>query len=158
MTILYVEDDELTRLTIAQRLRRRGLDVIDVASGEQALDVALNAGNLSAVLLDISLPGIDGVDTYRHLRQMYPGLAAVVMSASLSADVRQSFLDLGVLDRNLLEKPCQFSHLQGALQTIQAEVETIRPMSKEACHADDNLRVHRCGSCPDGLRTYGCAG
>jgi CheY-like chemotaxis protein len=128
MTILYVEDDELTRLTIAQRLRRRGLDVIDVGSGEQALDLAPNARNLSAALLDINLPGIDGVETYRRLRQLHPTLAAVVMSASLSADARQSLLDLGVPDRCLLGKPCQFSHLQGALQGIRGEVETIRPM------------------------------
>ena len=118
MAIIYVEDDELTRLTIAQRLRRRGLDVVDVESGEQAIEFAVRDCNFSGAILDVDLPGIDGVETYRRLRRLQPGLAAVVMSGALSADTRQSFLELGVPGACLLDKPCAFSRLQAALQGL----------------------------------------
>ena len=55
MTIMCVEDDELTRRAIAARLRRRGLDVIEATSGEQAIAVATDTPELGAVLLDVAL-------------------------------------------------------------------------------------------------------
>jgi len=118
MTIIYVEDDELMRTTVARRLRRRGLDVIEAESGEQGIELAVDTLNLRAVVLDVSLPGIDGVETYRRLKRLQPGLHAVVVSGSLFAGTRQSFLDLGVPEHCLLGKPCQLSQIEDALQSV----------------------------------------
>ena len=117
MSLIYVEDDELLRQTVARRLRRCGVDVIEAESGEQAVEFAKEIGFQSA-LLDVDLPGIDGVETYRRLRKLQPKLTAVVMSGSLSAANRQSFLELGVPGSHLLDKPCLFSQLQGVLQSV----------------------------------------
>jgi len=117
MSIIYVEDDELLRQTVSRRLRRWGADVVEAESGEQAVEFAKETG-FTGALLDVELPGIDGVETYRRLRLLQPGLPAVVMSGSLSAGRRQSFLELGVPGHCLLNKPCLFAQLQGALQSV----------------------------------------
>lgn len=118
MPILYVEDDPLTRATIANRLRRRGYNVVEAASGEEALELAADESpSFSLALLDVDLPGINGLETYRQLRARDPSLPAVVCSASLPLGVRAPFLELGVPDACLLDKPCGFSKLLTALDS-----------------------------------------
>ena len=102
MAILYVEDDALTRQAIAGRLRRRGHTIIEATSGEEALDLA-SMTHPCLALLDIDLPGVDGVETYRKLLELFPRLAAVVCSATLTTQRRKSFQTLGIAEERLLE-------------------------------------------------------
>jgi CheY-like chemotaxis protein len=118
MSILYVEDDPLTRETIARRLRRRGFHVVEVASGEQALELASDGLQIKVALLDVDLPGINGIETLRRLRKHRPTLPAVVCSASLPLGLRQPFRELGVSDNCLLSKPCPFAELLVALEYV----------------------------------------
>lgn len=116
MAILYVEDDELTRAAVAGRLRRRGYEVLEAGTGEEALALAAQSDDLEGVILDIELPGINGLETFRQLRDARPRLAAVVCSASLPTGVRQPLLELGIPATCLLSKPCQFDALLAALE------------------------------------------
>lgn len=117
MVLLVVDDDELLRQTIARRLRRCGHEVVEANSGEQAVELAKET-NFDCALLDVDLPGADGLETYRQLRQTQPGITAVVLSGLLSAANRRSFMDLGVSGNCLIDKPCPLSQLQGALQSV----------------------------------------
>lgn len=114
--ILYVEDDALTRRSIRQRLIRRGFAVLHAASGEEALAAVKGGAAPRVALLDLELPGIDGVETYRRLREVYPDLAAVVCSANLTAGARRILLEMGVPEHCLLTKPCAFQDILDALQ------------------------------------------
>lgn len=114
--ILYVEDDALTRQSIRQQLTRRGFAVLHAASGEEALAAVKEGPAPRIALLDVELPGIDGVETYRRLREAYPDLAAVVCSANLTAGVRRVLLEMGVPEHCLLTKPCTFRAILDALQ------------------------------------------
>ena len=121
MPILYVEDDALTRQTIAGRLRRRGYMVVEASSGEDALIHAARYPSIALALLDVDLPGINGLETLRRLRELHPAIPAVVCSASLPLGTRQPFLELGVPEGCLLAKPCPFSHLLSALQSVMGD-------------------------------------
>jgi CheY-like chemotaxis protein len=123
MSILYVEDDTLTRQTIARRLRRRGYTVVEAQSGEEALSCATGHSFFSVVLLDVDLPGINGLETYRSLREIQPGLPAVVCSGCLSVVIHQGFSELGVPGQFLLVKPCLFSELLSALRAARGETD-----------------------------------
>jgi two-component system KDP operon response regulator KdpE len=65
--VLLVEDDKLLRRTLRASLRSWNFEVLEADSGEEALTLVTNGGP-DLVLLDLSLPGIDGIETLRHLR------------------------------------------------------------------------------------------
>jgi len=116
--ILYVEDDALTRQTIAGRLRRRGHTIIEATSGEEALQLVTTLPRPCVALLDIDLPGVDGLETYRKLLEMFPLLPAVVCSATLTDGRRSSFHKLGIPEERLLPKPCPFERILAAIDSV----------------------------------------
>jgi len=61
-TVLVVDDDPLVRMTIADMLRLGGFNVLEAASGSQALDVVTNGQSVAALVTDVRMPGMDGVD------------------------------------------------------------------------------------------------
>lgn len=114
--LLYVEDDILTRQSVSARLTRRGLTVHAVESGEQALQFIRGGFIPAALLLDLQLPGIDGIETYTRMRQEFQGLPVVVCSAHLPEPVRDRLQRLGIPAERLLVKPCPFQQLLQAVQ------------------------------------------
>ena len=85
--VLVVDDEKLIRWSVAERLQRNGFEVLSAESGEQALEmVAATPPDL--MLLDVRLPGIDGVQTLQRALSLHPDLAVLMMSASGRARVR----------------------------------------------------------------------
>ena len=81
MRVLIVEDDALVRETAAAALEDAGFDVVEVATGEDALAQARTGTD--AVLLDIQLPGrLDGWDVAERLREQRPDLPIVYASGA----------------------------------------------------------------------------
>lgn len=83
-TVLVVDDDDLTRKLVAERLERKGLHVVRARDGREALQLARSASP-ALVLLDIQMPGLSGFEVLRHLRDE-PGagqLKCVAMTASV---------------------------------------------------------------------------
>ncbi len=66
--ILLIDDDDLLRRSLAFNLERAGFRAITAASAEAALAI-VRSETPDLVLLDIGLPGMDGLDALRHLRQ-----------------------------------------------------------------------------------------
>jgi len=116
--ILYVEDDPLTLRSVSDRLRRHGVGVLAAESGEQALNLVQDHPALSAVLVDLNLPGIDGLETYARLTISYPGLPLVVCSAHTEDSVRHRLRSMGVPERCHLRKPCPFRQLLAAIEDV----------------------------------------
>ncbi len=117
LTVLYVEDDALTRQSVSNRLARQGVHVLAAASGEEALQLVASLPNLGAALLDVQLPGIDGLETYLRLREAYPHLAVVFCSAHLDAPTKDRLTAWGIPHDRLLQKPCPFSRVLAALES-----------------------------------------
>jgi two-component system KDP operon response regulator KdpE len=66
-SVLVTEDDALLRTAVRASLRAHDYDVVEAASGEEALTCVAN-GHPDLVILDLSLPGIDGIEALRHMR------------------------------------------------------------------------------------------
>ncbi|MGC8476560.1 MAG: response regulator [Acetobacteraceae bacterium] len=81
--VLVVEDDATNRALIGAALARHGFTAFPATSGEDALRMAEHDG-LDAVLLDLMLPGIDGIETARRIRAL-PGRASVIPLIALTA-------------------------------------------------------------------------
>ena len=80
--LLLVVDDEDAVRRIAERMGQRlGLEVITAPDGESAVALSrLHAGNLSCALIDLTMPGMDGFECLQALREIRPGLPAVLSS------------------------------------------------------------------------------
>ncbi|MGJ8524710.1 Transcriptional regulatory protein QseB [Halomonadaceae bacterium LMG 33818] len=114
MRILLVEDDPLLGDGVETALTHDGYEVNWVKSGEEALD-ALKTEEFSAVLLDLSLPGIDGMDVLEELRQS-DNLPVVILTARDAVDDRVSGLDAGADDYIL--KPFELDELLARLRMV----------------------------------------
>ena len=109
-TILVVEDERLVRAGIRMLLSDEGYDVLDAASPEEALALLDEHGAAFDVLLtDIVMPGMNGPELARKLRERDPDLAVVFMSGfSDRALVEQGRIESGV---PVLEKPFEEAEL-----------------------------------------------
>ncbi len=75
-----VDDDENLRVVVERWLRKDGCDVTCLASGEECL-AALAEEEPEAICLDINMPGLSGIETLERIRDRYPALPVVVLTA-----------------------------------------------------------------------------
>ncbi len=79
--ILIVEDEFLIRLTLAEALSEDGFDVIEAASGKEAVDLLASHQDVALLLTDIQLPGgMNGIEVARAARCMTPDLPVIYMT------------------------------------------------------------------------------
>jgi CheY-like chemotaxis protein len=79
--ILLAEDEVLTRFTLSHWLRAQGHEVLEAASGDEAITVLGSVLEIDLVVTDIEMPGrLDGLGLARHVREMAPGLPVIVVS------------------------------------------------------------------------------
>ncbi|WP_293476234.1 cell cycle histidine kinase CckA [Phenylobacterium sp.] len=108
--ILFVEDEDAVRGVAAKLLRARGYEVIEAASGEEALEIAeTHAGEIDLMISDVVMPGMQGPDLLKQARQ-YLGAAPVMF---ISGYAESEFSDLLEGERNVsfLPKPIDIKTL-----------------------------------------------
>ena len=124
--VLVVDDEKLIRWSVTERLQRNGYDVVSAESGEQALElVAAQPPDL--MLLDVRLPGIDGVQTLQRALSVHPELAVLMMSAHSTVDIAVDAMKHGAVD--FLVKPFPFQALDAAVQRALATARTRRQVA-----------------------------
>ena len=88
-SILVIDDDPAVRMTIKLLLERDGHTVTDASDGRAGIKT-LNAGGIDLLIVDIFMPGMDGIETIREVRKHQPHVPAIVMSGtSLDGPTRQ---------------------------------------------------------------------
>lgn len=108
--ILFVEDEDAVRGVAAKLLRARGYEVIEAASGEEALELAeVHAGEIDLMISDVVMPGMQGPDLLKHARQYLAG--APVMFISGYAEAEFSNLLEGEENISFLPKPIDIKTL-----------------------------------------------
>ena len=94
--VLIVDDEKNLRTTLADILRDEGYQVDIAATGEEALDIC-SKNNYDIVLLDVRMPGIGGVETFRRIRRHQEGVRVILMSAYSVEGLKQAALDEGAI-------------------------------------------------------------
>lgn len=79
--ILVIDDDDLVRTAVRQMLENKGFDVVVASHGQQALRI-LDGGRFDAILVDIFMPDMDGLETIRAFRERSPEITIVAMSGT----------------------------------------------------------------------------
>jgi DNA-binding response OmpR family regulator len=107
-TLLVVDDDPMNRDALSRRLTRTGYTVLTADSGPNAL-AAIRANRVDAVLLDVMMPGMSGLDTLRQLRESrsVAELPVIMVTAKDGSDDVVEALDLGAND--YVTKPIDYA-------------------------------------------------
>jgi CheY-like chemotaxis protein len=116
LRILVVDDDREIVRGLSVRLRAAGYDVFAAGDGNAGLAAALGS-RPDAILLDIRVPGMDGLEVLQQLRQHAEtgSVPVIVLSANVVAQTRLRAMELGA--RCFLEKPYSAAGLLSALQS-----------------------------------------
>jgi two-component system response regulator MprA len=115
MRILVVDDDAAVRDSLARTLRFEGYQVDAACDGRQALD-AVHTDEPDAMVLDVSMPGLDGLETCRQLRAEGVLLPVLMVTARDSVGDRVAGLDAGADD--YLVKPFALQELLARLRAL----------------------------------------
>lgn len=131
LRLLAVDDDRnyLRRLQIV--LTRAGFDVVTATDGPTALDRIRRDRDISVLLIDLSMPGMDGIETVRHAREAssFPGLYAILLTASDGTEVKLRALDSGLDD--FLTKSSSDSEILAKLRSAARRLEMERRLHLE---------------------------
>ncbi len=118
-SILVIDDESLTLRTISRALREEGFDVFVAMNGEDGLRVLLEE-KPDLALVDVVLPGIDGIEVLRQIKKQSPTTIVVMMSAYKVVDRAVESMKLGAYD--YLTKPF---HLSDMTNTIRRASEML---------------------------------
>src|SRR5262245_12668637 len=110
--VMVVDDEEEVRLVLSEFLSGRGYEVTMAESGLQALDLLASAVP-DVVLLDVSMPEMDGVETLKRLLSSRPGLSVIMVTANADVGVTSKLLALGASD--YIPKPFDLEYLDQAI-------------------------------------------
>ena len=113
-TILIVDDEKNTLKMLSQGLKMRGYQALTAASGEEALQQCIKS-DVDLVLLDIRMEnGMDGVQTLVKLRERYPKLNVVMMSAQQDIEIAVTTMELGA--KRYITKPISIDKILSSVQ------------------------------------------
>lgn len=109
MKILVVDDEKKIADVLAERLTIRGFDAAPVYDGNSALERLKSENNIEAMILDLRLPDIDGIEVLRQTRQSYPRIKVAILSGHASDLDFRTCLDLGAVA--CFQKPADISEI-----------------------------------------------
>lgn len=95
--ILVVDDEELIRRTVAKILRKADHEVVLAADGAEAIELAKQE-SFDMVISDVRMPGIDGVETIRRIKEIQPEIYAIIITGYASEETPVQALKVGVND------------------------------------------------------------
>ena len=99
---LIVDDEKNIRMTLVQALEMLDIETETAVNGEDALD-KIRDKDFALVLLDLKMPGTDGMEVLRRLVQEKPGLKVIIITAYGSVDTAVAAMKIGAAD--YLQKP-----------------------------------------------------
>ena len=115
--ILLIEDNEMNRDMLSRRLTRRGYEVVIAVDGEQGIAMA-RSERPALILMDMSLPGMDGWEATRQLKAMpeTQGLPVIALTAHAMAGDREKAMAAGCDDFDT--KPVDLDRLLGKIAAL----------------------------------------
>jgi DNA-binding NtrC family response regulator len=108
-TVLLVDDEAGLTTILAKRLSSRGLSVKTAASGEEGLETLRQDSGIGVAVLDVNMPGLDGLETLRALKEIRPEVEAILLTGYPSPEGALEGMRLGAYE--FLSKPCDTNEL-----------------------------------------------
>ncbi|HBK85916.1 MAG TPA: DNA-binding response regulator, partial [Firmicutes bacterium] len=128
--VLVLDDEIRIRGFIVVNLESNGFEVVEAASGEEALRIAHTQPDIQIALLDIMLPGIDGIEVCRELRQSYPAMGIIMLTAKEQEQDKVSGLEAGADD--YVVKPFSPNELIARVNALLRRVTLVEQVSSSS--------------------------
>lgn len=116
--VLIVDDEEDFSAALSERMNAHGLKVNTASNGADALE-KVQQGAYDAIILDLVMPGMDGIETLKRIREKKPELQVILLTGQASLQKGLESMKLGALD--FLEKPADFSSLMEKIKEAKAK-------------------------------------
>lgn len=126
---LLVDDEERFLSTTKILLEKRGLAVSTAKSGIEALKV-LDEKRIDIVILDVQMPGMDGVEVLRKIKQRFPLLEVIMLTGHASLESAVEGLKLGAFD--YVMKPCNVPDMLEKIKEAYAKKQAIEDKIRKA--------------------------
>lgn len=117
INLLIVDDEERFLYTTKILMEKRGIKTRTAASGPDALQV-LEEALADVVVLDVKMPGMDGVETLKRIKRKYPMIEVIMLTGHASVDSAVDGMKLGAFD--YVMKPCDIPDLMEKVQNAYA--------------------------------------
>lgn len=134
MKIMLVDDEERFLLTTSKLMEKLGFAVLTAASGDQCLKL-LEKQSVHVVILDVKMPGMDGIETLKNIKRLYPLIEVIMLTGHATAESAVDGLKSGATD--YLTKPISVDDLiakaDGAFarrQVIEQKIRSARDGEK----------------------------
>lgn len=114
ISILVVDDEREFTEILAQRLGKRGYAVKTAPDGATALKVLEDDESIEIVVLDIAMPGMNGIDTLKAMKNANPLLEIIMLTGQATVDTAVEAIKQGAF--NYLSKPCEIDDLNAFIE------------------------------------------
>ncbi len=118
--ILVLDDDDVTRKSLVELLSGYGYESFALETGEMALRSAMN-DEFDIALVDLKMPGMDGIEVLRRLKTVKPGIQVIMITAFATVETAVEAMKLGAFD--YITKPFKGEALDGVIKSSIEETE-----------------------------------
>ena len=125
--VLLVDDEEDFLTVLSDRLEARNLKVSKASRGEEAIKIA-DEQEFDAILLDLAMPGMDGLETLKRIKEAHPDAEIIMLTGHGSVQAGVEAMKLGAED--FLEKPVDIKELMAKIN--EAKEKRILVLQKKA--------------------------
>jgi len=129
--VLLVDDEVDFLDTVVKRIQKRKVNALGAKNGEEALAL-LKQTPVDVVVLDVKMPGLDGIEVLREIKRKYPLVEVIMLTGHASLEVAIEGMELGAFD--FLMKPVEIDELlyklQDANKRRSIQLEKIKGMEK----------------------------
>ena len=107
--IMLVDDEVPFVETMVKRLTKRKIETITAFSGEEGLEKLKTHQNLDVIVLDVKMPGMDGLETLKEIKTVSPLIEVIMLTGHATIELAIDGMKLGAYD--FLLKPCEIEEL-----------------------------------------------
>ena len=133
--ILVVDDEAAIREFVVINLKRAGYETVEAGTGEEAIDIFFNNDDFQVVLLDIMMPGIDGLSVCKQIRAKNATVGIIMLTAKSQEMDKVSALMMGADD--YMTKPFSPTELVARVDSLNRRVEMLESKSKNSVVSDE---------------------
>lgn len=123
--VLLVDDEEPFLNVMTKRLGKRLIPVFAVSSGEAALEAIRGDSRIGAIVLDVKMPGMNGVETLQAVKAFNQSVPVIVLTAYPTLKSRSEWIRLGAFD--CLMKPHDVDHLVHVILKATGSLDATAP-------------------------------